>query len=54
MDYVDILYAHIYDYDTPMEEICRGFNEAIEEGLTFYWATSNWHVECVIEALGIC
>jgi len=42
MDHVDIIYAHIYDYETPLEEICRGFHEVIEEGQAFYWATSNW------------
>ena len=30
LDYVDILYAHIYDYDTPLEEACRAFHEVIE------------------------
>jgi aryl-alcohol dehydrogenase-like predicted oxidoreductase len=42
LDYVDVLYAHMHDYDTPLEEICRGFHEVIEEGQAFYWATSNW------------
>lgn len=54
MDYVDILYAHMYDYETPLEEICRGFHEVIEEGDAFYWATSNWEAEVVLEALSIC
>lgn len=54
MDYVDILYAHVHDYDTPLEEICRGFHEVIEDGLVFYWATSNWEPEVVLEALAIC
>lgn len=26
LDYVDIMYAHFYDNDTPLEEICRGFH----------------------------
>lgn len=26
----------------------------IEEGQAFYWATSNWDAEVVLEALGIC
>lgn len=42
MDHVDIIYAHLYDDETPLEQICRGFNEVIEEGEAFYWATSNW------------
>ena len=54
MDYVDILFAHGFDSETPLEEICLAFNEVIEEGKTFYWATSNWTSEQVYEALTIC
>jgi len=42
MDYIDIIFAHIFDAGTPMEEICRAFNHVIEQGKAFYWATSNW------------
>lgn len=42
LDYADIAFAHIYDPDTPIEEICRGFNQVIEDGKAFYWGTSNW------------
>lgn len=54
LDYVDILYAHYYDNLTPLEEICRGFHEIIEDGKAFYWATSNWDAESVFNALAIC
>ena len=54
MDYTDIIYAHIYDYDTPLEEICRSFHEVIEDGQAFYWATSNWEPEVIFNALAIC
>lgn len=37
-----------------MEEICRGFNQVIEEGKAFYWATSNWSAENVYEAFEVC
>ena len=42
LEYVDILFAHGYDQDTPVEEVCRGFHDLIENGKTFYWGTSNW------------
>lgn len=51
---MDILYAHFYDDSTPIEEICRGFHEIIEEGKAFYWATSNWDAESVFNALAVC
>jgi len=54
MDYVDVLYAHMYDWSTPLEEICRAFHEVIEEGQAFYWATSNWEAEVIFETLAIC
>lgn len=54
MDYVDIIYAHLLDTNTPMEEICRAFHEVIEEGKAFYWGTSNWSAEAVFTAFGIC
>jgi aryl-alcohol dehydrogenase-like predicted oxidoreductase len=54
LDYVDIIYAHSYDYDTPIEEICRSFHEVIEEGLAFYWGTSNWDADKVFEAFQVC
>ena len=54
LDYVDILLAHFYDDQTPIEEICRSFHEVIEEGKAFYWATSNWDAEHVYNALAVC
>ena len=42
LEYVDILFAHGYDQDTPVEEVCRGFHDLIENGKIFYWGTSNW------------
>jgi aryl-alcohol dehydrogenase-like predicted oxidoreductase len=26
LDYVDVIFAHRFDKDTPIEEICRGYN----------------------------
>lgn len=54
MEYVDILYAHLHDYTTPLEEICRAFHEVVEDGQAFYWGTSNWEPEVVLKAIGIC
>jgi aryl-alcohol dehydrogenase-like predicted oxidoreductase len=42
LDYVDIIYSHVFDPQTTIEEVCRGFNQVIEDGKAFYWATSNW------------
>uniref|UniRef100_A0A7S3A9R0 NADP-dependent oxidoreductase domain-containing protein n=1 Tax=Rhodosorus marinus TaxID=101924 RepID=A0A7S3A9R0_9RHOD len=39
-----------YDPFTPMDEIVRAFNYLIDTGKTFYWATSEWPVERIMEA----
>ncbi|KAJ3030117.1 UNVERIFIED_CONTAM: hypothetical protein HDU68_010039 [Siphonaria sp. JEL0065] len=49
LDYVDLIYAHRPDPDTPMEEIVRGFNYLIEKGFAFYWGTSEWSAEEISE-----
>lgn len=54
LDYVDVVYAHRYDSNTPMEEICRGFNNIIENGLAYYWGTSEWSASQIRKAHEIC
>lgn len=54
VEYVDILYAHRYDRETPMEEICRAFNWLIQKGKAFYWGTSEWSPEQIMEANECC
>ena len=53
-DYVDVYYAHRYDYETPMEEIVRVFNYLISVGRIRYWATSEWPASAIIECLEVC
>ncbi|KAF8985928.1 hypothetical protein BGZ46_000538 [Entomortierella lignicola] len=50
LDYVDLLYAHRPDLDTPMEEIVRAFNHVINQGKAFYWGTSEWTAQQITEA----
>lgn len=49
LDYVDVVFAHRYD-EVPMEEIVRAFNWVIEQGLAFYWGTSEWSAAQIMEA----
>lgn len=48
LDYVDVLFCHKYDMNTPMEEMCRAMNWCIKNGLAHYWGTSDW-TACQIE-----
>ncbi|OBU00566.1 hypothetical protein VE01_01187 [Pseudogymnoascus verrucosus] len=42
LDYVDLIYAHRPDRNTPMEETVRAFNHVINQGKALYWGTSEW------------
>ena len=53
LDYCDIVFAHRYDRDTPIEETVRAMNYLIEKGLTFYWATSEWTPDQIERAFNI-
>lgn len=52
-DYVDIYYAHRFDYATPLEETIRAFNNLIDEGFINYWGTSTWFGAEIERAYGI-
>jgi len=54
LDYVDVVFAHRDDLEIPMEEIVRGFNQIIENGHAFYWATSEWSADRIMEAFAVC
>lgn len=42
LDYVDIVFCHRFDDNTPLEEVCRSFDEIVKSGKAFYWGTSEW------------
>jgi voltage-dependent potassium channel beta subunit len=54
LDYVDVLFCHRPDYDTPLEETCRALHSVIEQGKAFYWGTSEWTADRITKALEIC
>ncbi len=37
LDYVDLVFAHRPDPDTPIEETVRAFNWCLDHGLALYW-----------------
>ncbi|RYP07722.1 hypothetical protein DL764_002341 [Monosporascus ibericus] len=45
LEYVDVVYAHRPDRQTPMEEVVRAFNHLITTGRAFYWGTSGWSAD---------
>ncbi|KAK5287531.1 hypothetical protein LTR20_010518 [Exophiala xenobiotica] len=45
LDYVDLIYCHRPDRNTPIEETVRAMNYLINNGKAFYWGTSEWNSE---------
>ncbi|MDJ0729651.1 MAG: aldo/keto reductase [Crocosphaera sp.] len=41
-DYIDLLWVHIYDYTTPVDEILRALNDLIQQGKVLYIGASNF------------
>jgi len=50
LDYVDLLFCHRPDPATPIEETVRAMNTLIEQGKVFYWGTSEWSADQIVEA----
>lgn len=46
-DYIDLLYLHVWDFTTPVEEILRGLDDLVRQGKILYVAMSSapaWQV----------
>ena len=54
IEYVDIVYCHRYDRQTPMKEVVETMNWCIEKGYALYWGTSEWTACQIMEAYSIC
>lgn len=53
MDYIDLIFCHRPDIRTPIEETVRAMNYLLDQGLAFYWGTSEWSAAQIMEAYGI-
>ncbi|MCM6772457.1 aldo/keto reductase [Nocardia sp. CDC159] len=40
-DYIDLLYLHVWDFTTPVEEILRGMDDLVRQGKVLYVAICN-------------
>lgn len=49
-DYIDVLYLHMWDYMTPVEEIVRGMDDLVRQGKVLYLAFSDTPAYIVAEA----
>ncbi len=53
LDYVDLVFCHRPDVHTPVEETVRAMNHVIDQGKAFYWGTSEWDADQIMEAYGV-
>jgi voltage-dependent potassium channel beta subunit len=51
-EYIDLVFCHQPDPDTPIEETVRAMNILINQGKAFYWGTSNWRAPDIRMAYG--
>ena len=50
MDFVDLLFCHRADAETPVEETVWAMSDIIASGKAHYWGTSEWPAEAIEEA----
>lgn len=53
LEYVDLIFCHRPDIYTPIEETVRAMDFLVNQGLAFYWGTSQWSAQQITEAFGI-
>ncbi len=54
MDYVDIVYCHRADPNTPIEETARAMSDIVQSGRAIYWGVSEWSADEIRAAWNIC
>src|SRR4029078_907724 len=53
LEYVDLLYCHRPDPNTPIEETVGAITIIIQQGKAFYWGTSEWAAADIMRAHGV-
>lgn len=53
LDFLDLIFCHRPDPETPIEETVFAMHDIIERGRALYWGTSEWSPEAVKEAWDI-
>lgn len=53
LEYVDLLYCHRPDQNTPIEETVLAMDYLVRKGFAFYWGTSEWSESQIEEAYQI-
>ena len=52
-DHLDLIQAHRYDYETPLEETLRAFDDLVRQGKVHYVGVSEWTGAQIADAVRI-
>jgi voltage-dependent potassium channel beta subunit len=50
LDFVDLVFCHRADPDTPIEETVWAMHDMVASGKALYWGTSEWPADAIAEA----
>ena len=53
VDYLDLLFCHRPDLETPIEETVRAMDTLVRQGKVLYWGTSEWSAQQIQQAHGV-
>jgi voltage-dependent potassium channel beta subunit len=53
LDFVDVLYCHRADPDTPIEETVWAMSDIVASGKALYWGTSEWSADEIRAAIDV-
>jgi len=54
VDYLDLIFCHRADPETPIEETARTMHEIVTRGKALYWGTSEWSADDIRAAYDVC
>jgi voltage-dependent potassium channel beta subunit len=53
LDFVDLVYCHRPDMDTPVEETVWAMSDMVSSGRAYYWGTSEWPADRIRAAIEV-
>lgn len=54
LEYVDLIFCHRPDRETPIEETAHAMHNIVESGKAIYWGVSEWRADEIRAAWDIC
>ncbi len=54
LDYVDLIFCHRPDPQTPIEETAHAMHDIVQSGRAIYWGVSEWSADEIRAAWSVC